>query len=636
MDQRLKEQLKNNIRQAKVVSFDLYGTLVFRSLRQPRDLFAWMECAAAIPGFCRKRERIQVQAARAYKRNNGVPHPTLHEIYQYWERHGLSCRGTAGCLKKLEALERKLEEELCIPNLAMQEMLVYARQQKKRVIIMTDMYLEKPELERILKRCSLTQWDTVYASSELKKTKYDGTMYDYVIQKEQTPPEQILHIGDDRHADVTMAVRKKLKAFWYSNSLPDLAKSLYHNTNANAHIHACTYAQGSRDKELDFWYVLGYQVGGPFYMGLCTWLNRTAKGRTVYALSRDGFPVTRLMPLFGQNSFTYLLSSRKAWLLPHMTKLGKQEIKLLPPYSCGQTIREALDCAGLLELPEQEFQKAGFRGYDDVIQGRRDLAKVKQVYWKNRKAILTICARERGYMEHYLQRKGLDGRELCFFDSGWHGTSQYLMEHYLKAVHQTCKVRFCYAGIDSAPGNLLRDSQYSAYLNQYLNQKELSRLLSSSAVLELFFSQDAPPLKRYGKDVPVFGHYRKREEIRAVNQGLEDYVRQYRKLQQAFPPQAAERFGVLALRRLVLHPTQLEAQRIGDIADTDSMSSARAMKKYIAKIPRENLARNPFLDIYWEQGVYRHPHNSFGTCLYVWVRQRAAGAVKRLSRCRGR
>lgn len=638
MDQRQKKHLKNKIRKAQIVSFDLYGTLIFRKLRQPQDIFAWMECVAGMPGLGRERERMQARAARSYRRKYGVPHPTLHEIYQYWERqdpHGR--KKTDGFYKKLEALERRLEEELCVPNEEMREMLLYARQQKKRVIITTDMYLEKTELERILKRCSLNQWDALYASSELKKTKYGGTMYDAVIKSEKAPAASILHIGDDRHADVRMAARKKLQIFWYRDSQADLAKSLYvqaHAGQSSDHTPASQSSGKSRDSRsaqasMDFWYLLGYQVGGPFYMGLCQWLARTARGSCIYALSRDGYNIARLLPLFGEGRFRYLLSSRSAWLLPHMTKLGWQEQKLLPPYSCGQTIREALECAGLLELPEQEFQKAGFSGYEDVIQNRRDIARVKQVYQKNQRMILKICARERNYMERYLRAQGTDGKELCFFDSGWHGTSQYLMEHYLKAMRKKCKVFFCYAGIDRTSGrHLLRDSSYSAYLNLYLSKKEVHRLLSSSAVLELFFSQDAPPLQRYGKGGPVFGKYVRRQEIRAINQGLEDYVRQNLSISKAFLPQAAERFGIFGLRRLVLHPNREEAQAIGGLADSDGMSASAGMKKYIAKIPKGNLIRNPFLDIYWEQGVYRHPQNSFGACLYVWLRQRAASAVR--------
>lgn len=620
MNQRQKKQLKNKIRQAQIVSFDLYDTLLFRKFRQPQDIFVWMECAVGIPGLAKEREKMQVRAARFYRKKYGVPHPTLHEIYQYWEHQEMTGRQkSASFYKKLEALERKLEEELCIPNRAMQEMMVYARQQKKRVIITTDMYLEKTELERILKHCSLVQWDTVYASSEYRKTKYNGTMYDYLIKTEKAAPGSILHIGDDKHADVEMAARKKLQVFWYRDSQTDLAESLSMQA----------YVPDGTSK--DFWYILGYQVGGPLYMGLCRWLIRTTQGSSIYALSRDGYNITRLLPLFAQGNIRYLLASRNAWLLPHMTTLGRQELKLLPPYSCGQTIWEALECAGLLELPVQEFQKVGFAGYEDVIKSRRDILRMKQVYRNNRRTILKICAREREYMEQYLCAQKADGKEIYFFDSGWRGTSQYLLEHYMKAVQKKSMVRFCYAGIDDISGShLLKDSIYSAYLNVYLDKKKLHRLLSSSAVLELFFSQDAPPLKRYGKDAPVFDKYARREEIRVINLGLEDYVRQNQRFFKAFAPQAAEQFGVFGLRRLVMSPNRMEAQIIGDLADADGMSSAGAMKKYIAKIPKDSLKSNPFLDIYWEQGVYRHPQNSFGICLYVWLRQRAASIVKKI------
>ena len=56
---------------------------------------------------------MQVRAARFYRKKYGVPHPTLHEIYQYWEHQEMTGRQkSASFYKKLESLERKLEDYL--------------------------------------------------------------------------------------------------------------------------------------------------------------------------------------------------------------------------------------------------------------------------------------------------------------------------------------------------------------------------------------------------------------------------------------------------------------------------------------------------------------------------------------------
>ena len=126
------------------------------------------------------------------------------------------------------------------------------------------MYLDKPEIEKILKRCSITQWDAIYVSSEIKKTKYEGGMYDYIKNKEQAKAGEILHIGDDQHSDINMARAKGIRTFWYRDKEADLAKSLYFSS----------YKAGKAlpENEMAFWYCLGYQVGGPLYLGLFLWL----------------------------------------------------------------------------------------------------------------------------------------------------------------------------------------------------------------------------------------------------------------------------------------------------------------------------------------------------------------------------
>lgn len=224
MDKTQIQELKKKIDKAKVVSFDMYDTLVFRKTRQPQDIFALAECGIGISGFADLRERAQRRAARSIRQKYGYPHPNMHEIYKFLSR---------GSQKMLQAekIERKLEECLTVRNPAMHKALRYAREQNKRVVVTSDMYMERSQLEKILKKCSITEWDAVYVSSEIRKTKYDGTIYDFIIEKESAAPCEILHIGDDLHADVYMAEKKGMAAYWYRNKEIDLAESLYKSSH---------------------------------------------------------------------------------------------------------------------------------------------------------------------------------------------------------------------------------------------------------------------------------------------------------------------------------------------------------------------------------------------------------------------
>ena len=69
MDKTQIQELKKKIDKAKVVSFDMYDTLVFRKTRQPQDIFALVECGIGISGFADLRERAQRRAARSIRQN---------------------------------------------------------------------------------------------------------------------------------------------------------------------------------------------------------------------------------------------------------------------------------------------------------------------------------------------------------------------------------------------------------------------------------------------------------------------------------------------------------------------------------------------------------------------------------------
>lgn len=606
------QELKQKIEDVKVVSFDLYQTLVFRKTRLPQDIFSYLEFYTGISGFADGRAKVQRKAAGYVHRKYGHPHPNMQEIYRFWSH---SCRK----IREVEQTERDLEEYLTVCNLAMQKMMRYAKACGKRVLITSDMYLERYEIEKILEKCSITEWDELYVSSEIRKTKYDGTIYDYILKKERITADQMLHVGDDKHADMEMAGRKGIRTFWYRDRERHLAQSLY----AISH-------SGQRPplkNEMAFWYNLGYRTGGPLYLGLCLWIRERLRNKKLFCLSRDGCNLVRLLPRFGISDVSYIYTSRRALLMPYFTKAEKNELQLMPPYSCGQTVGEILHYFGLEELSKTQLKEAGFESSDSVIQNKNDIAKIKRLYKMNEEWLLERCRQERANLESYFSAEGLFQNEVCFFDSGWNGTSQYLLTQIYRSLHRKSSIRFYYAGIKQTAGNKKRltGCPYESYFDLYADKQVLNRMLASSAVLELFFSTDAPAVRCYGESGIQFDAYEKREYIRWLNQGIEDYVEQNQALIELLSEEAVRRFGVYNLSKLVLAPDSREAERIGNIENADRLSAAAGMKKYVGKIAKGTLRKNPFLDIYWEQGVYRHPQNAPYIKAFVWFRQRAAG-----------
>ena len=608
----IERKLKKSIDQAALVSFDLYDTLIFRRHGTPWEVFRFMGCLLNQPDFLKERVQMQQKAYRFVAHRYQFPHPTLHEIYQY----GSNRRNAQK--RAMELLERKLELAEAFPNRAMQRIFAYARQSGKRLAVTTDMYLDKKDIQKILKACGY-EGCSLYVSSELKKTKYNGSMYEALIKQEGVFAGEILHIGDDKRADIKMAQRFGIHTFYYQDGDRDFAESLYKR-------HTQTEV---------FWHRMGWETGGALYMGLCAWIRKYTNGKTLYCLSRDGYNLTKVLATVGMDDCKYVYASRRALLLPAIDRLGEAELALLPPYSCGQTVGEILTYLDFKEIKEADLFRQGFSGYGHVIRTKREIARLKKVYAAKEDSILKKCAKERRHLERYFASLGLFGSHALFFDSGWNGTSQYLIERIYRLLGKKTKIQFLYVGIkrNAKSSAYLQNSRYHAFLNAYLPPSKLRAALDGAAVLELFFSQDAPALLRYGKYGPVFEPDSKTQNlaVKWINAGIYDFVFQNRVLLSKpwISERGLEHYAAQRIFRLLAQPAQTEAQKIGDLESTDSLSACSGMKKYLARISYKVLLKNPYLDIYWEKGVYKHPKNPVLVKWFVWIRQRTAHIVQR-------
>ena len=65
----------------------------------------------------------------------------------------------------LQRLERETELQVCCPNLPMKAIYEKALKGQKRILIVSDMYLEEPLIIKILERCGYHGYEKLYLSS---------------------------------------------------------------------------------------------------------------------------------------------------------------------------------------------------------------------------------------------------------------------------------------------------------------------------------------------------------------------------------------------------------------------------------------------------------------------------------------
>ena len=86
----------------------------------------------------------------------------------------------------------------------------YAKQKGKKIYIISDMYLSKNIIEKILKNNGIEGTDKLYISNEYGMNKISGKLFKYIINEDRLCPSRMLHIGDSIKADCIGALKNKM------------------------------------------------------------------------------------------------------------------------------------------------------------------------------------------------------------------------------------------------------------------------------------------------------------------------------------------------------------------------------------------------------------------------------------------
>jgi len=192
---------------ADVVSFDIFDTLLLRAVATPDSAFLLLEERIArelgIDAFMDKRKAAEA-ALRRQKTGGDV---SIREIYAEISRQfGIPPPVAAECLRT----ELEGERALLRPR---PEVVCAAREMKragKRVILVSDMYLQEQDLRDLLSANGIDFYDALYVSSEVGLRKDHGTMWDHVLAAEKVDPQRLLHVGDNEHSDVQLPVDRRI------------------------------------------------------------------------------------------------------------------------------------------------------------------------------------------------------------------------------------------------------------------------------------------------------------------------------------------------------------------------------------------------------------------------------------------
>ena len=516
------------------------------------------------------------------RQKNGHTEVSLQDIWENLEEDtGLNA-------EEGMRLECETEEKLCYANPYMLQ--VWKRLQKlgKRMIIVSDMYLPRSCIERILQKTGYTGAERIYISNEYGENKAGGDLFHRVIR--DFSGARIVHIGDNPHSDQKMAKASGLDILPYQNvnknvllyrpmDMSSMIGGAYRGLVSN-HLY-----NGSEKFSIDYEY--GYVYGGLFVVGYCHFIHEYYEQHyldRLLFLARDGDILNRVyQKLYPDDRTVYVYWSRKA-----ATKLMADEDKhdffrrfIYHKVNQKVTIGEALRSMELEQLlPElsdwQEIwdvweRKSGAGRKQKFIDLRaEDELTDKNAYLLRRfieakwERVMTHYEEQQVAAEKYY-REILHGCEnVAAVDIGWAGSGALALSHLVEKVWgMDCKITGIVAGTNTihnaqpdASDPFLQDGRLVAYLYSGQMNRDLLKKHDPNkdynVFWELLLSSLTPSFQgfhdgRYQTekesiyletvDITLeFGKYDFNPEgIREIQRGILDFAEQYLEHFGAFP-----------------------------------------------------------------------------------------------------
>lgn len=197
------------------VSFDVFDTLLRRNVQHPTDVFFLMEKQVEVEQGITQFAQLRVNAEAAARAAIDSEEITLDEIYAMVAKLAGIDAETASAIR---ALELKKEEELLFADPVMIEVFKRCENADKRILVISDMYLNREQLLGLLKMCGYDP-NRIYVSSEYRKTKGSGMLYRLVQEKECLDVMSWIHVGDNVVSDYDVPKAMGIAAYRYDNGI---------------------------------------------------------------------------------------------------------------------------------------------------------------------------------------------------------------------------------------------------------------------------------------------------------------------------------------------------------------------------------------------------------------------------------
>jgi predicted HAD superfamily hydrolase len=219
----------------KVYSFDIFDTLLTRSVAQPYDIFKIVQSRLnpeeySFPeGFLSKYDVIRRNIEWLVRHKCEKEEISFKDIFDaLGETYNLG----EPALSHLKRVELDVETESIFPISWSKTEINTLRKSQNRIIFTSDTYLPRDFIKRLLLKFKLyEEKDGLYLSNEVGFRKSTGNLFKYLLGEEDCQSFELSHFGDDIYSDLIVPfklginiyktpqhlVRRTIKSYQFKN-----------------------------------------------------------------------------------------------------------------------------------------------------------------------------------------------------------------------------------------------------------------------------------------------------------------------------------------------------------------------------------------------------------------------------------
>lgn len=531
-------QFTRNLKDYDIISFDIFDTLIFRPFEEPADLFNLVGLKCNIPGFRKYREEAE-KKARIKSISNET---TIFKIYDELEKIIYIDK------EKVMQVELELEFELCFANPYMLEVFNILKYNKKKIIAISNMYLPKDILEKLLVKCGYEGFEDIYISCDYERSKGNKKLYHYV-KESYVGNQTIIHIGDNYQVDVVNARSCGIDSRHYPNcsaiakkyrpNFPfSISSSLYKG------IVATQLHNGIKEEKTTPAYEYGFICGGIMIAGFIEYLDKFCERKDIdyiMFVARDGLIVKNIYEKHSSKKIdsAYVLWSRTMATFLNL-KEGIKEIfdRMIYPLmhlNKDITIMEVLENTNCTFLEEKLIN---YNLSMNEVLSEANIENIKLMYKENEKQIIQLNEDNLNAAKKYFNKFIHDKNNIMIVDVGWTGKSIINLENFLK---KQCDFKGNIYGVmagafdneftnDYLLSEKLNSYMFSKYKNKELLERFKMNQYNEVILIESLFSAPSPSALLVGKGNDEgykfkFGTYlvENNQIIKEIHEGIKDF-----------------------------------------------------------------------------------------------------------------